>query len=82
MLEMLCLEEPRTMNRTETESSIPPEIMAELQVAIDNAIKGVRDPERMQKAAERMDREREELRQQFGEMDIAVELIRKGRDEE
>ena len=70
------------MNRTETESSIPPEIMAELQVAIDNAIKGVRDPERMRKAAERMDRMREEMRQRVGEVDVAVDLIREGRDEE
>jgi hypothetical protein len=70
------------MNRTETEPVTRAEAMAELQQAIENAIKGIRDPEAMARAAERMDRGREELRQQFGEMNIAVELIREGRDEE
>ena len=37
-------------------SAIPPELMAELQEAVDRAIKGIRDPEIMRKACEEMDR--------------------------
>ena len=36
----------------------------------------------MRKACERMDRMREELRRLHGEMNVAVDLIREGRDEE
>jgi hypothetical protein len=70
------------MNRTESESSISPEILAELKIAIENAMKGVRDPERMRAADERMDRMREEMRQRVGVVNVAVDLIREGRDEE
>ena len=62
-------------------TGIPPELMAELQAAADQAARGVRDPEAMRLACERMDRMREELRVQHGEMNIAVELIRESRDE-
>jgi len=58
-----------------------PAIMAELTHAIDNAVKGVRDPEAMRQAAERMDRMREEMRQRTGEVSIAVDLLRESRDE-
>lgn len=68
---------------TETLSDvIPPELMAEVQAAVDRAVAGIRDPEAMRLACERMDRLREELHQKFGEMNIAVDLIREGRDEE
>jgi hypothetical protein len=63
------------------ESVIPAELMAELQQAADRAAKGIRDPEAMRRACESMDRSREELRQKFGEMNVAVELIREIRDE-
>ena len=66
--------------KTHEDSLIPPDIMAELQEAAENAAKGVRDPERMRQAAERMDRMREELRRRCGEMNVAVELIRQARD--
>ncbi len=66
------------MNANET---IPPEMMAELRAATERAVKGVRDPEVMRRACERMDQMREELRQRVGDMDIAVELIREARDE-
>jgi hypothetical protein len=36
----------------------------------------------MRKAAEEMDRDREEIRQRIGETNIAVELIREARDGE
>ena len=63
-------------------SAIPPELLAELQEAADRAAKGIRDPDAMRKACERMDRMREELYQKHGLLDIAVDLIREGRDEE
>lgn len=61
-------------------SPIPPEVAAELQEALDDLAKGVRDPEKMRAACEEMDRIREENRRLFGEQNIAVELIRRTRD--
>ena len=52
-----------------------------LQDAVDRLIKGVRDPEVMRKAGERMDRMREELRQEIGIVDVAVDLVRDARDQ-
>ncbi len=60
---------------------IPPEFVSELQVAVDRLIKGVRDPEAMEKASERMDRMREEMRKRIGQVEVAVELSREARDE-
>ena len=66
------------MIHTDDPPDIDPEVMAELQAAVANAIKGIRDPEAMRKAAERMDRMRESMKK----TNIAVDLIREGRDEE
>jgi hypothetical protein len=67
---------------TETKhGGIPPELMAELQAAADNAAKGIRDPEIMRKAAESMDRLSEEIRKKHGVLDIGVSAIRELRDE-
>ena len=57
-------------------SSIPPEIMAELQQAAEDAAKGIRDPEKMRKACQRMDETRERIRQRIGVVDFAVPTIR------
>jgi hypothetical protein len=70
------------MNRAETRPTIPPEVMAELEAAIDRVVRGVRDPEAAARACEEMDCAREELRQRIGETNIAVELIREARDGE
>jgi len=43
----------------------------EVQVAIDRALDGVRDPESMRQAAQRMDRMREEMRARVGNVDLA-----------
>jgi hypothetical protein len=68
---------------TETDTSaIPPELLAEMERAVQIALSNVRDPEVMRQAAERMDQMREELRRQGGEMSIAVDLIREVRNEE
>jgi hypothetical protein len=53
-----------------------------VQAAVDRVLKGVRDPEAMRQAAERMDRMREEMRQRIGDVDLAVPLIRSVRDGE
>lgn len=67
--------------KTSEIATFPPEIRAELEEAIRRALSGVRDPEAMRKACERMDRAREELRKKHGELNIAVDLIRQGREE-
>jgi hypothetical protein len=70
------------MTTTEiTIGSIPDDVKAELQEALDNLSKGIRDPEKARRARERMNSIREENRQLFGEQNIAVELIRQTRDQ-
>ena len=51
-----------------------------MREALDDLAKGIRRPEKMQAACDRMDRMREENRRLFGEQTIAVELIRETRD--
>jgi hypothetical protein len=69
------------MATIEKPPAIPAEDMAELQKAVDNAMKGVRDLEAMDRACEEMDQGREEIRRRLGEVNLAVELIREARDE-
>jgi hypothetical protein len=61
--------------------SIPPDLMAELRAATERAARGVHDADIMRRACERMDQMREELRKRAGDLDVAVDLIREGRDE-
>ena len=68
------------MNATE-KMLIPPELMTELQAAAEYAAKGVRDPQVMKQASERMDRMRDEIYRQHGLLDIGVPAIRELRDE-
>jgi hypothetical protein len=68
------------MNTTET-AAIPEEIKAQLRQTLDDLVKGIRRPDKMKAACERMDRMREENRKLFGEQNIAVELIRQTRDQ-
>ena len=68
------------MNTSKTATAIPPDLAAEFQQAVNDLAKGIRRPEKMQAACERMDRLREENRRLFGEQNIAVELIRQTRD--
>ena len=67
------------MNTTEI-TGIPEEIKAQLQETLDDLVKGIRRPDKMKAACERMDRMREENRRLFGEQNIAVDLIRETRD--
>ena len=61
--------------------SIPANLMAELRAATERATRGLHDPDIMRRACERMDQMREELWQRVGDLDVAVDLIREGRDE-
>ena len=61
---------------------IPPELLADLEEAAHYAASGVRDPEIMRRACERMDRMREETRKKQGVLNVAVSLIREIRDEQ
>ena len=69
------------MNTNDTNIGIPPELAAEFREALDDLAKGIRRPEKMQAACDRMDRRREENRQLFGEQNVAVALVRQARDE-
>lgn len=68
------------MNTTETTPGMSEELRAQWQETIDDLMKGIRRPEKMKSACERMDRMREENRKLFGEQDVAVALIREARD--
>jgi hypothetical protein len=69
------------MTQFETKSVITPELEAEFLAAIRQATSSRRDPEAMQRAAERMDRMREETYRQHGLLDIGVPAIRELRGE-
>ncbi len=64
------------MITTEKASVIPAALQAEIQVALDNLARGIRDPEAARKACERMDRMREENKLLLGEKSSAVDVIR------
>ena len=68
------------MNPTETTPGIPEDVKAQLRETLDDLAKGIRRPDKMKAACERMDRMREENRKLFGEQNIAVELVREARD--
>ena len=55
--------------------------LAELERVLQDAIKGIRDPEAMDRAALRMDRMREEMRERVGTGEWAVPMTRETRDE-
>jgi hypothetical protein len=61
-------------------SSIPAELMSELQARAERAARGIIDPEARRIARVRMDRMREEFRRRHGEVNVAVDLIHEARD--
>ena len=63
------------------DSGISSELLARMQEAVENAAKGVRDPEKIMRARKSMDRIREEIRKTHGVLDIGVPAIRELRDE-
>ena len=71
------------MNSADTKPvGIPAALLADMEEAARLAMTNVRDPERMRKACERMDRMREEIYRRHGILDIAVPAIRELRDAE
>jgi hypothetical protein len=74
-------EQPLTPEELGAASPIDPEIRNRIEAALERASKGIRDPKLMREAAERMDRERQELRKRVGTVDLAVPLIREVRGE-
>jgi chromatin segregation and condensation protein Rec8/ScpA/Scc1 (kleisin family) len=68
------------MKPTETIPGNPEDVKAELQQTLDDLVKGIRRPDKMKTACERMDRMREENRKLFSEQNSAVDLIRETRD--
>jgi hypothetical protein len=69
------------MNTTETAADISEEIKAQLRQTLDDLVKGIRRPDKMKAACERMDQMREENRKLLGEQNCAVDLIRETRDQ-
>jgi len=61
-------------------STIPASLRVEMNEAIQRAMSGVRDPVAMKKACDDMDRLREEIQREHGELDIGVPAIRELRD--
>jgi hypothetical protein len=70
------------MNEPEATQTIPPEMLADLEYAIQLLIAGKRDPEFIARVQARSERMREEVFQKHGLLNIAVDLIREIRDEE
>lgn len=68
------------MNTTETSAGISDVVKAQLKQTLDDLVKGIRRPDKMKEACERMDRMREENRKLSGEQNIAVDLIRETRE--
>jgi hypothetical protein len=71
---------PNTITPMKMAEGIPEDIKTQLRRTLDNLVKGVRDPDKMRVACERMDSMREENRKRFGEQNIADDLIRETRD--
>ena len=67
------------MNTPET-NLIPLDLMAELQEVAERVSRGIPDPEGRKEACDEMDRIREEIRAQYGVLDIGVPAIRELRD--
>ena len=70
------------MNTTE-HSTIPPEILADMQAVADHIASGTPlDPQVVRRIGERSKQAQEELVREYGVREIAVDLIREVRDEE
>lgn len=70
----------KTMKTTVTEAVLTPEVMAELQKIADDAARGIRDPEKMRQAFERMGRMREGTYRKHGWLDVGLLAICQLRD--
>jgi hypothetical protein len=71
----------RIMAIAERPAAISQEDLDALQEGIDRIVQGIRDPNAARRACKEMDQAREEMRRDFGERDLTVDLIRESRDE-
>ena len=69
------------MATAEKPEAIPQEDLDALQEAIDRAVKGIRDSTAARRACDEMDQAREQMRRDYGDRNLAVDLIRESRDE-
>jgi hypothetical protein len=69
------------MNPPEPSAIIPPEVMADLDYAIQLIMTGKRDPEFEARVRAESEKIAEEVRGRHGLLNIAVDLIREARDE-
>ncbi len=67
--------------RGQSRPVVTPELVDELEQVVDHLAGGSRDLEAMQRAAQEMDLAREEIRNRSGDLSVAVDLVRKSRDE-
>ena len=68
---------------TPFESPIPPDVMADLQAVMDAVAAGKPvDPEVARRVRARSEKAQQEVLAKHGILNIAVDLIREGRDEE
>jgi hypothetical protein len=68
------------MNKTE---SIDPKVIADLDAVLEHAYAGTPvEPELARRVRERSEAVQKKLREKYGELNIAVDLIREIRDEE
>lgn len=63
-------------------SSIPPDVMADLEYAVQLAMTGRRDEAFEQRIRAQSDAARQKILEEQGVLNIAVDLIREGRDKE
>jgi hypothetical protein len=73
-----------TMNHQdeETETTIPPEVMADLEYAVQLVLTGKKDPEFSARVRAESEKIREEIFREHGLLDIGVPAIRALRDGE
>jgi hypothetical protein len=69
------------MATPEEPAAISQEDLDAFQDAIDRAVNGIRDPKAACRACEGMDQAREQMRRDYGERNLATDLIRESRDE-
>ncbi len=60
---------------------MPAKLQAKLDSVLDDLANGKRNVESMKKAGRDMDRMRDETRKELGILNVAVDLIREGREE-
>ncbi len=62
---------------------VPPDMLADLAEVLRQAARGkVTDPELIRRVTERAEQARQEILREHGVLNVAVDLIREGRDEE